>query len=106
MDSIWAKPYTVSHCILYSHSCIMNMDLGQHNSQVELLLHDLSAKMLLYSVKLGFRTEILGPKLRKALASTCGLRRSLDGCLKFGGPDGVGESGVELRRSLRKARAS
>jgi len=26
--------------------------------------------------------------------------------LNFGGPDGVGESGVELRRSLRKARVS
>jgi len=34
-------------------------------------------------VKLGIQTEILGPKSCEALASTCGLRRSLDGCLKF-----------------------
>jgi len=34
-------------------------------------------------VKLGIRTEMLGPKLCKALASTYGLRRSLDGCLEF-----------------------
>jgi len=34
-------------------------------------------------VKLGFQTEMSGPKLCEALASTCGLRRSLDGCLKF-----------------------
>ena len=26
---------------------------------------------------------MLGPKLCEALASTCGLRRSLDGCLEF-----------------------
>ena len=34
-------------------------------------------------VKLRIRMEILGLKSCKALASTCGLRRSLDGCLKF-----------------------
>ena len=43
--------------------------------------------------------EMLGPKLCKALASTCS-------CTIFGGPDGVGESGVEPRRSLRQTRAS
>jgi len=35
------------------------------------------------SVKLGIWMEMLGPKLCEALASTCRLRRSLDGCLKF-----------------------
>jgi len=35
------------------------------------------------AVKLGFQTEMSGPKSCKALASTCRLRRSLDGCLKF-----------------------
>ena len=34
-------------------------------------------------VKLRFRTEMLGPKSCEALASTCRLRHSLDGCLKF-----------------------
>jgi len=34
-------------------------------------------------VKLGIRTEMSGLKLCEALASTCRLRRSLDGCLKF-----------------------
>jgi len=34
-------------------------------------------------VKLGVRTEMSGLKLCEALASTCRLRRSLDGCLKF-----------------------
>ena len=57
-------------------------------------------------VKLGIWMEISGLKSCKALASTYRLRRSLDGCLKFGGLDGVGESGVEPRRSLRKVRAS
>ena len=57
-------------------------------------------------VKLKIQTEISGPKLCEALASTCRLCCSLDGCLKFGGPDGVGESGVEPRRSLRQTRAS
>ena len=47
-----------------------------------------------------------GLKSCEALASTCGLRRSLDDASNFGGPDGVGESGVKPRRSLRKARAS
>ena len=28
-------------------------------------------------------TEMLGPKSCKVLASTCGLCRSLDGCLEF-----------------------
>ena len=68
------------------------------------------------SVKLGVRTEMSGPKSCEALAflnfsvyfdcfldpvyglaSTCRLRRSLAGCL-----DGVGESGAEPRRSLRR----
>jgi len=57
-------------------------------------------------VKLGIQTEMSGPKSCEALASTCGLRRSLDDALNFGGPDGVGESGVKPRRSLRKARVS
>jgi len=34
-------------------------------------------------VKLGIWTEMSGPKSCEALASTCGLRRSLDGCLEF-----------------------
>jgi len=34
-------------------------------------------------VKLGIRTEMLGPKSCEALASTCRLCHSLDGCLKF-----------------------
>jgi len=34
-------------------------------------------------VKLGIRTEMSGPKSCEVLASTCRLRRSLDGCLKF-----------------------
>jgi len=59
------------------------------------------------------RMEMSGPKSCEALVSTCRLRRSLDGCLallmdasNFGGPDGVGESGIEPRRSLRETRAS
>jgi len=36
-----------------------------------------------FSVKLGIRMEMSGPKLCEALASTCRLRCSLDGCLKF-----------------------
>jgi len=36
-----------------------------------------------YTVKLGFWTEMSGPKSCEVLASTCGLRRSLDGCLEF-----------------------
>jgi len=36
-----------------------------------------------YTVKLGIWMETSGLKLCEALASTCGLRRSLDGCLKF-----------------------
>ena len=35
------------------------------------------------SVKLGIWTEVSGQKLCKALASTCRLRCSLDGCLEF-----------------------
>jgi len=35
------------------------------------------------AVKLGIRTETSGPKSCEALASTCRLRCSLDGCLKF-----------------------
>ena len=34
-------------------------------------------------VKLGVRMEMSGPKSWEALASTCRLHRSLDGCLKF-----------------------
>jgi len=34
-------------------------------------------------VKLGIRTEMSGPKLCEALASTSRLRHSLDGCLEF-----------------------
>ena len=34
-------------------------------------------------VKLGVRTEMSGPKSCEVLTSTCRLRRSLDGCLKF-----------------------
>ena len=34
-------------------------------------------------VKLGIWMEMLGPKLCEVLASTCRLRRSLDGCLEF-----------------------
>jgi len=34
-------------------------------------------------VKLGFWMEMSNPKLCEALASTCGLCRSLDGCLEF-----------------------
>ena len=59
-----------------------------------------------YTVKLGVWTEMSGLKLCEALASTYRLRCSLDGCLKFGGLDGVGESGVRPRRSLRQTRAS
>ena len=36
-----------------------------------------------HTVKLGIRTEMSGPKSWEALASTCRLRRSLDGCLEF-----------------------
>jgi len=35
------------------------------------------------AVKLGIQMEMLGLKSCKALASTCRLRHSLDGCLKF-----------------------
>jgi len=35
------------------------------------------------TVKLGVRMEMSGPKSCETLASTCRLRRSLDGCLKF-----------------------
>jgi len=35
------------------------------------------------TVKLGIRMEMSGPKSCEALASTCRLHRSLDGCLKF-----------------------
>jgi len=34
-------------------------------------------------VKFRVRTEMSGPKLCEALASTCRLRRSLAGCLEF-----------------------
>jgi len=35
------------------------------------------------AVKLGIRMEMSGPKSCEALASTCGLHHSLDGCLEF-----------------------
>jgi len=35
------------------------------------------------NVKLGIWTKMLGPKSCKVLASTCGLRHSLYGCLEF-----------------------
>ena len=44
-------------------------------------LSQMSIKALV--VKLRIRTEMSGPKSCEALASTCGLHRSLDGCLEF-----------------------
>ena len=46
-------------------------------------LTDFTSPVLVVSVKLGIWMEMSGLKLCKALASTCGLHRSLDGCLKF-----------------------
>jgi len=76
----------------------MNANSLLKNSRNDLLI---GIVMGLVFVKLGIWTEMSGPKSCKALASTCRLRRSLDGCLKL-----VGESGIKPRRSLRKARAS
>jgi len=50
--------------------------------------------------------EMSGPKSCKVLASTVGCAALLVDASNFGGPDGVGESGVEPRRSLRQMRES
>jgi len=47
-----------------------------------------------------------GPKSCEALVQLVGCTALLLDASNFGGPDGVGESGVEPRRSLRKMRAS
>ena len=71
-------------------SSIRILPLLQYHQQTFILIiaitnqhHVLSTAAQPEPVKLGIRTEMSGPKSCEALASTCRLRRSLDGCLKF-----------------------
>ena len=59
-----------------------------------------------YTVKLVIRMEMSGPKSCEVWLQLVGCAALLMEALNFGGPDRVGESGVEPRRSLRKTRAS
>ena len=58
------------------------------------------------SVKLGVRTEMLGPKSCEALASTCRLRRSLAGCLEFRRSGRSRRVRSRAEKKLKKTRAS
>jgi len=58
------------------------------------------------SVKLGVRTEMSGPKSCEALASTCRLRRSLAGCLKFRRSGRSRRVRSRAEKKLKKTRAS
>jgi len=58
------------------------------------------------SVKLGVRTEMLGPKSCEALASTCRLRRSLAGCLEFQRSGQSRRVRSQAEKKLKKTRAS
>jgi len=53
-------------------------------------------------VKLGIWTEMSGPKLCRRWLQLVGCATLLMDASDFGGPDGVGESRVEPRRSLRR----
>ena len=57
-------------------------------------------------VKLGVRTEMSGPKSCEALASTCRLRRSLDGCLEFRSSGRSRRVRSRAEKKLKKTRAS
>jgi len=57
-------------------------------------------------VKLGVRTEMSGPKLCEALASTCRLRRSLAGCLEFRRSGWSRRVRSRAEKKLKKTRAS
>ena len=58
------------------------------------------------TVKLGIWTETSGPKSCKALASTCRLRRSLAGCLKFRRSRRSRRVWSRAEKKLKKTRAS
>ena len=58
------------------------------------------------AVKLGVRTEMSGPKSCEALASTCRLRRSLAGCLKFRRSGRSRRVRSRAKKELKKTRAS
>jgi len=58
------------------------------------------------TVKLGIQMEMSGPKSCEALASTCGLRRSLDGCLKFWRSRWSRRVRSRAEKKLKKTRAS
>jgi len=58
------------------------------------------------SVKLGVRTETSGPKSCKVLASTCRLRCSLAGCLKFRSSGQSRRVRSQAEKKLKKTRAS
>jgi len=57
-------------------------------------------------VKLGIRTEMSGPKSCEALASTCRLHRSLDGCLEFRRSRQSRRVRSRAEKKLKKTRAS
>jgi len=57
-------------------------------------------------VKLGIWTEMLGPKSCEALASTCGLRRSLARCLEFWRSGRSRRVRNRAEKMLKKTRAS
>jgi len=58
------------------------------------------------TVKLGIRTEMSGPKSCEALASTCKLRRSLAGCLKFWRSGRSRRVWSRAKKKLKRTRAS
>jgi len=58
------------------------------------------------NVKLRIRTEMSGPKSCEALASTCGLRRSLAGCLEFWRSGRSRRVQSRAEKKLKKTRAS
>jgi len=63
-----------------------------------------SIKSLVLSLEFGRRCRVQS-RVRRWLQLVGCAALFLDAS-NFGGPDGVGESGIELRRSLRKTRVS
>ena len=75
-------------------------------ANLDLLLTQKSVKLVMDDVKLGVRTEMSGPKLCEALASTCRLRRSLAGCLEFRRSGRSRRVRSRAEKKLKKTRAS
>jgi len=110
-----ANPYHMTHCV---HSlnrmvwytvvslCVKSALSMAYHPQTDGTTEQMNQEIEAYLLSSEFRWRYWVRSRVRHWLQLVGCAALLMDASNFGGPDRVGESGVELRRSLRKARAS